>query len=289
MPKDRKNIIGSSDAPVICGVSPFKTPYELYLEKIGAVPPEEANAAMERGKEMEQLVAQKYQSQFGVNLRRPKPRLAVSIKCPWRTAQVDREEPSGRPVELKTAFDMSEEWGEAETDMVPDGYAVQGQHQMLVTGAQLLYLFVLFIRPWQTRRYAIPWNDALAKLIIEAEEEFRARVLERRPPEPDYKAEGTYRAMRWAFGVSEKEIVLPDESVFLLQELEAQQKAGKDAEAGVQECKARLLAVMGDAGVGKLREWTVTRKIVKNRGYTKVVEPFEYLNLRVKRGAENGE
>jgi len=32
---ERKGFIGGSDAPIILGLSPWKSPYQLWLEKIG--------------------------------------------------------------------------------------------------------------------------------------------------------------------------------------------------------------------------------------------------------------
>ena len=41
----RKQGIGGSDASVVCGVSRYKSPVELWLDKTGQLPPQEAGEA----------------------------------------------------------------------------------------------------------------------------------------------------------------------------------------------------------------------------------------------------
>ena len=53
--KWRMGGIGSSDASVVMGVSPYKTIDQLYLEKIGQGEEQESNFAMLRGKELEPI------------------------------------------------------------------------------------------------------------------------------------------------------------------------------------------------------------------------------------------
>ena len=49
----RKTKIGSSDAPIIMGESPWKTPQQLWEEKMGLKESSYENAAIQRGKQLE--------------------------------------------------------------------------------------------------------------------------------------------------------------------------------------------------------------------------------------------
>lgn len=49
----RNRYIGASDISTIMGYNKYKTPYQLWQQKLGILPPEEATFAMERGKELE--------------------------------------------------------------------------------------------------------------------------------------------------------------------------------------------------------------------------------------------
>src|SRR5262245_56230368 len=44
--------LGSSDAPVVLGVSPHATPYQLYLRKLGVLPEIEDSEVMQRGRQL---------------------------------------------------------------------------------------------------------------------------------------------------------------------------------------------------------------------------------------------
>lgn len=51
----RRSTVGSSDIPIILGISPYKTPLDLWKIKTGKVHPEESNFAQQRGKDMEPI------------------------------------------------------------------------------------------------------------------------------------------------------------------------------------------------------------------------------------------
>lgn len=64
----RKGKIGSSDIPVIMGVSPWKTRYELWLEMTGRSGPKEVTRAMERGRELEPIARDLFCKQRGIEM-----------------------------------------------------------------------------------------------------------------------------------------------------------------------------------------------------------------------------
>ena len=67
----RSTGLGGSDAAVACGVSRWKTPYQLYLEKRGEVPPIEQTEPMRWGHLLEPLVRQEYSERTGRVVRLP--------------------------------------------------------------------------------------------------------------------------------------------------------------------------------------------------------------------------
>lgn len=74
----------------------------------------------------------------------------IHPKYDWITCHVDGEKNGlhgemSRNQENKTAFDMAFKmgWGEPESDMIPKGYMIQIQHQMLLTGQEWTDLNVL--------------------------------------------------------------------------------------------------------------------------------------------------
>ena len=133
----RKKGLGASDAPIIMGVSPWKTAFELWLEKTGQKKSETSNFAMERGNKLEPKARAYYEAEHDIDMpaqlfEHPKKtyirasldgwnaekQLILEIKCPGKD-------------DHKTAID----------GIVPEKYYPQLQHQMLVTGAKMAHYF----------------------------------------------------------------------------------------------------------------------------------------------------
>jgi putative phage-type endonuclease len=98
----RRSGIGGSDAPVVVGESPYRSPYELWAEKLRLVQPPEENEAMTWGRRLEPVVAAAYTEATGRRLRRVR-RLLRSRERPWQLASLDRAVVGEqRLVEIKT-------------------------------------------------------------------------------------------------------------------------------------------------------------------------------------------
>lgn len=126
----RKGGITATDAVVIAGLSPYKTPYQLWAEKLGKVEEAEVGAAAQRGVILEDAVATYYVAETGRELK--KSNGIVRIKdVPWAMASLDRTI-VGEPglVEIKTS--ASRRWS---LYPVPPEVEAQVQWQMFVTGA----------------------------------------------------------------------------------------------------------------------------------------------------------
>ena len=69
--EERRNYIGGSDIAAILGMSRWKTPLKLWLEKTGEVEPDDLseNEAVQLGIELEDFVAQKFANLHFLNLK----------------------------------------------------------------------------------------------------------------------------------------------------------------------------------------------------------------------------
>lgn len=63
--KARENGIGASEVGAILGLSPFETPFSIWLKKTKQVPPEPENVAMKMGHYLEPIVAQLWEEETG--------------------------------------------------------------------------------------------------------------------------------------------------------------------------------------------------------------------------------
>lgn len=69
---ERMTGIGGSDAPVVVGANPYKSRYELWLEKTGQKEPFAGNDATYWGQVMEPILLKEFAHRWGVKVKRPR-------------------------------------------------------------------------------------------------------------------------------------------------------------------------------------------------------------------------
>lgn len=179
--------IGGSDAAGVCGLSRWTTPVKIYLEKIGELPPVEENEAMKWGKRLEPLIADVFEEETGIKVRRYSTAHTLRHPdYPHLMGHVDRKI-EGRPwgLECKSAgkyYDVHE-WGESWTDLVPPDYFLQCQHYMMITNWEKFYLAVLLASN-DFRIYEILRDETIIANLLVKENAFWELVQKRTPPEP---------------------------------------------------------------------------------------------------------
>lgn len=129
--------LGSSDAPVVMGVSPWKTPLQLYLEKIGEAKGFDGNFATERGQRLEPVARAQFELLMDAEFP---PMLAVHSEHSFIRASLD-----GYNVALGAVLEIKcpgkDDHDKALAGMVPEKYIWQVEHQMLVVGAKKAYYY----------------------------------------------------------------------------------------------------------------------------------------------------
>lgn len=191
----RRRGIGGSDVPAILGLSPWKTPLDVYLDKIGESDPGAVDDGPDTpiywGNVLEDLVANEYAKRTGHKIRRVRRQL-VHREIEIATANIDRlvvAHPDGPGVlECKTTRHISDDWGDAGTDEVPDYYAAQVVHYLGVTGYRWADLAVLFLADREFRVYHIERDDDLAHSLLITEQEWWMEHVEARVPPPPMTA-----------------------------------------------------------------------------------------------------
>lgn len=126
----RNQGIGSSDAAVILGVSPYSTPYQLWEQKTGKQKKEDKmNWAMNRGNELEPVARAKYELLTGLEM---KARLFEHYEHRFMRASFDGyNADDNKGIEIKFQGKEAHESG-----IVPDKYYPQIQHQLFCSGAE---------------------------------------------------------------------------------------------------------------------------------------------------------
>jgi putative phage-type endonuclease len=182
--EERKKGLGGSDSPVVLGVSPFKTPRELWEEKrsdaLIEAPP---NPAMQRGTALEPVIADLYHQATGRKLVQLDKSLRDSEQ-PWLRANVDRMIPSngiGDGV-LEIKCPGLHMFGKIKREGVPEYYMVQLQHYLAVTGCQWGSLAVFNAEQWELLFFDMDRDNDLINLIRVKDAEFWQLVQTGTPP-----------------------------------------------------------------------------------------------------------
>lgn len=178
---ERRTGIGGSDAAAVCGLSPWKTPLDVYLEKRDGVADENPAPWLYWGGRLEDVVAEEYSKRTGRAVRRVNKMLRRTDH-PFMIAHIDRQVLDGeRILECKTARD-SRGWGEEGSDDIPLHYLTQCLHYMIVAKRERCDLAVFFYLDRDYRIYEIGYDPELADRLVTIEGEFWRRVEEDDPP-----------------------------------------------------------------------------------------------------------
>lgn len=174
----RKDKIGASDAPAIMGVSPWCTPWQLYMRKLGLIPDQPDNAAMANGRyrEAEELTA--FNKQYGCNCV---PVVMQHSFYGWMIASLDGwDEEKKIAVEIKCTGKEDHECAEI-FRMVPEHYMPQCQHQMEVLGIDKMHYW-----DWHKgigKSVEVVKSESYIHDMINKELDFIMRLTEMNPPE----------------------------------------------------------------------------------------------------------
>ena len=178
----RKKSIGGSDASAILGMNSYSSPYTVWADKLGKLPPKEDNEAMRIGRDLESYVAQRFTEETGKKVRREN-NILINPQHPFAHANVDRMivgEDAG--LECKTTSVMNLK--RFKNGEYPENYYCQCVHYLMVTGAKRWYLAVLILGvgfKW----FVIERDEEEIAALAKSEADFWKYVEAKIPPEVD--------------------------------------------------------------------------------------------------------
>lgn len=182
----RQKYLGGSDVAAILGVSPWRTPLDVYLDKIQ--PRQEETdpgrlKVLNRGKRMEPYVIDLLAEETGLEIVRRGERY-LDPELDFVAAEIDAESATGENIEIKTVSPFkANEWGEEQSDEIPLHYAAQAMHGLMVTSREVC-IFGVLIGGDDFRVYRIERDDVTIDAIRRKEIEFWSRIQARQAPEP---------------------------------------------------------------------------------------------------------
>lgn len=282
---ERKSGVGGSDVAPILGLSPFKTSFEVWLEKTNADVQQSPLDELERiqfGRLMEDIIAREYARREGVKVRR-RHELVRNPRYPWMIASPDRLIEGKRcGLECKNVDAMAfrlGDWGEPGTDQAPDEYVLQCQHYMIVLDYPVWHLAAC-VGGNRLVTFVIERDAELAEMLIEAEHAFWQCVEARREPEIDYQHPTTEGVLRRLYSGTNGETTYLGEDIAHWHHVKEQADEIVKQYHGVsQVARNHILEAMGSASIGMLPDGSAyRRKVVDRKAYA--VEAATYVDCR---------
>ena len=180
----RRKGIGGSDVAAICGLSRYKSALEVYLDKIGEIPPKEDNPKMKAGRILEPVIADWFTEETGIRVQKQNC-IFQSKEYPFMLANIDRwviGENAGLEIKNTSEYNRND-WFDGQTEVIPTEYQLQANHYMAVLGAERWYVAVL-IGGWDFQWRVIERDDHLIANLITIEQTFwQHNVLGRNLPQ----------------------------------------------------------------------------------------------------------
>jgi putative phage-type endonuclease len=263
----RREGLGGSDVAAVVGLNPYRTPLQVYLDKIGVRPTPRETPAMALGTWVEPVLEALYQLVFARGVTLERPGLLIHRGEGWRRGTPDGLDRAGRRgVDYKyTHRRHAHRWGLPGTDAVPPEYLAQCAWYMDLTEARAWDVAVVVggeeeLAGWALRAliegvtpeglaalrrrldfrvYCVPRDQELIALLVDQGRRFWVdHVVPRHPPPPEGSTDALdFLAARYPHVLAPMREATPAEA----QALVAYREAWEEARAWQAE-KARLEA-----------------------------------------------
>lgn len=243
--------IGGSEAAAACGIDPYRSRVELWLEKTGRIERPDAGEAARWGTKLEPLLlAELVESGWTLTLPADEFRHA---KHGFLTGHVDAlgvppgEEETG-VVECKTTSAyLHSAWDD---EQVPPAYVVQAQHYLALTGLSFAVVACLIGgQRFVTRK--VPRDEALIGTMLGLEREFVGLVERDEPPPPD-GSESAANMLRFLYPEARAGVAtLTSAEYAMVEGLRKLKRQEKKVAAAITEHEQALKARLGELGAGQ--------------------------------------
>lgn len=279
--EQRRERLGASEVPAILGLSPWKSAYQVWLEKTGRVPPWGGSEATRTGQRLERAVLDQAEADLGT-LARDVLRVAEGVNCPLAATLDGMVIEDGIPVEAKTSGIVGPvygEWGEEGSDVIPQAYLVQVAVQMLCSEAELAHVYAL-LGGRGIIRYRVMRDEEVIKTIADRCCRWWEKHIER-GIEPKLSEPLPLEIVKRLRREPNKTIALAEDALAKVLAWEEAKAAKSAAEKAAEAAQSELLMLLGDAEAATLPDSRVIEYREQSRkGYS--VADSSYRVLRVK-------
>lgn len=181
--KYRKMGITGTDASCICGLNPYKSAMQVFIDKTTDTIEDFDNESMRQGRDLESYVADRFCELMGKKVRRLNA-ICMSDEHPFMLADFDRVivgERAGLECKTVSAY-AAHHW---DNGKIPLHYQLQIQHYLGVSGYDAWYIAALILGK-EFIVHKIERDEELIQNLITIEKRFwEQNVLAGVMPEPD--------------------------------------------------------------------------------------------------------
>ena len=242
--EERRKHIGSSDAAAVMGLSPWKTAYMVWQDKLGLSKPIEQNEAMKRGSTMESIALEAFERERGIEMF---PQIVYHKEHKFMMASLDGMSLDGKSaVEIKCPGKKSHE--SALDGKVPEYYMPQLQHQIACSNLDGIWYYSFDGENGVS--IFVERDEVFIKNLIEVEAAFWDLVEKKIPPPLEKKDYVDKSSEIWA-EYAKRLLSIQKELDLLTKEREAIKKA-LILDADGQNCKGEGLTLFKSFRQGRV-------------------------------------
>lgn len=234
--------IGGSDVGALLGISPYKTRWQLYMEKSGKLAPEDLsnNKAVQAGTYLESGIALWASKIWDMQLEKVNVYHTVD-DVPGMGASLDYATPDGVPVEIKWSA-RGHGWLYQQDTIIeaPEHYLLQVQHQIACVDAPHGWLIALIDN--EPRRMLVPRHEGIVLAIRESIAQFWEDIRNGNEPDPDFTLDGAAIALLLdQIPYADVDLGSIDGAEALFCKYKQKKAEAKQADADAETAKAELL------------------------------------------------
>jgi len=241
---DRSKGVGGSDIPALLRLSKWKSPLDLYLEKIGEATEksikENQKHILGMGKTLEPYVIQSFEEDTGDKVTRQQERI-LHPKYDFLWGTIDGV-CGDKVIEIKTTSSYVDCWKES----VPQYVLAQVAYYANLLNTNGAKIVVLFRDSGEIRTYAYERDQEAEEQIITSAVDFWDMVCKRTPPAPtNYEeAQSIFKNI-----TSDKKVIASTQDIEAIERMRQLKKELDEKEKEYDTLKTNICTKLGDAPV----------------------------------------
>ena len=261
--------IGGSDVSVIAGINPYRSVYQLWLEKTGQTEPAEGeNEYTHFGTLLEPIVRKEFTARTGIKVRQ-KHMLLQSEEYPFMLANLDgviNNNGEKCIFEAKTASAYKlDNWQSG----IPPEYMLQIQHYMAVTGAKKTYIAALIGGNHFVYRLIERDDEMIAKIIAMEQQFWEVNVLGGIAPDID-GSKATTEYFNNAYSISNGQTVeLPVDVISVCEEYDRLVEQIDELTTAKDKASNQIKSMLQNNEIGTAGSYQISWKQVNSTRFDK--------------------